>query len=924
MNPSDSLQLDENLAKLLAAYDQSIEGADSSAKTISMQRTAPPPSPPLGEKLAQPLNGKSNEASLGEVLPDIERGDSAWLPKLSPQTFPGPHRVGRFELRRQLGKGGCGIVFLAFDPKLEREVALKIPRPEMLLSSDARRRLIREALAAAEFDHPNLVPVYETGEIGPVCFIATAFCPGLTLGEWLEKQSFSVPIRQAARLVALLAEAVQHAHDRGVLHRDLKPNNIILQAVREDPNEQEPPIGSCQLRGYHYIPRVVDFGLAKLLERGGPSETATRQILGTPKYMAPEQAQARHDDVGPPADVYALGVILYELLTGRAPYEGASDVEVLRQAIDGHLTQPRHLRQELPRDLEAICLKAMSRSPSRRYRTAIDFADDLRRFLDGKPTIARPLNFFGRTGRWLRRNDQAVALGVVTSFAALLMTFWVLSRYQTHQLRSDRDVALQAQAERTRADRRREYSRRVRDAFLAWNAGALKEAASNLDAATQLARLGGESIDFAHGYLARLIAAGQQTMICPEGSVTALGISSDGAFLATGHANGMLGVWRRATGERLASVPAHERAIVYLDFSKPGKLTSADLPSTAKSWVITPTGELTFTGKPTTPILFPPPGPAMVRFENATYTSGADGIVRTWEADRYPHFYSSKLNGLATAIGVHSDANRFSIATLDQLSLGEVGTTALQSKVMPLPIPLILHFPKDKPLRAITLGEGAARVSENQGNGFKEQFRFQEDGAAVTAIALSMDGSKLATGNNQGSVNVWKCSDQSSVNSFYVGQNEPIKNLSVSDDGKSVAALIHDRLILWIANESTPRVSFPCDEQLLFRITPDGSRLVMTQRGGVIKVWNNSEAQEEHTLYGHAGQVTGLGVSPNGRSLVSGGIQGEVKFWDLRLGQELMNFNRHLGPVRVIEFSTNGKLLVTAGRDWAVWQIAKD
>src|SRR5262249_4097102 len=243
-------------------------------------------------------------------------------PPLTPIPLAGVHRVGRFELRKQLGKGGCGIVFLAFDPKLEREVALKIPRPEMLLSQDARRRLVREALAAAEFDHPNLVPVYETGEIGPVCFIATAFCPGQTLGEWLDKEAFPVPMRQAARLVATVAEAVQHAHDRGVLHRDLKPNNVILQATKEDPQEQEPPLGSCQLRGEHYIPRVVDFGLAKLIERGGPSDTNTRQILGTPKYMAPEQAQARHDDVGPTADVYALGGRLYEIRVRCAPHDG--------------------------------------------------------------------------------------------------------------------------------------------------------------------------------------------------------------------------------------------------------------------------------------------------------------------------------------------------------------------------------------------------------------------------------------------------------------------------------------------------------------------------------------------------------------------------------------------------------------------------
>ncbi len=468
MDPSDSLKLDENLARFLAAYDQGIDGGDADAPTLHVEY---PPSDSPDVTTNRPLTPQpaSNEGSLGEVMPDPEQ-TVRMRPPVAAHAPTGPHRIGRFELRRQLGKGGCGIVFLAYDPKLRREVALKVPRPEMLMNPDAKRRLKLEALAASEFDHPNLVPVYEWGEVGPICFIATAFCPGHTLAEWLDRQAFPVPVRQAARIVATIADAVQHAHDHGVLHRDLKPNNVILQEMKVEEND-EPPAGSVQLRGEYYVPRIVDFGLAKLAERGGPSETGTRQILGTPKYMAPEQAQARREDIGPPADVYALGVVLYEMLAGRAPYDGATDVEVLRQSVEGRPTQPRSLRPDLPRDLEAICLKAMARTTAERYRTAIDLADDLRRFLDGRPTVARPLAWSGRAVRWLRRNDQIVAIVVLTVVALAVTSLGTWNSYQSRDLRAQRDDAVGKQADRDRADRQREYARHVQLAYAAWRGG---------------------------------------------------------------------------------------------------------------------------------------------------------------------------------------------------------------------------------------------------------------------------------------------------------------------------------------------------------------------------------------------------------------------------------------------------------------------
>jgi len=540
MSSPDSLRLDDELGRLLKAYDQGIGDADGDAPTLHIQELSP--------ELLKMLDAEADVAVRSSSAAETFDAPSGNLTgPLSPT-----HRVGRFELRRLLGKGGFGIVFLAYDPKLCREVALKIPRPEMLLSADARRRLAREALAAAGFDHPNLVPVYETGEIGPVCFIATGFCPGETLADWLSRQAYPVPTRQAARLVAILAEAVQHAHYRGVLHRDLKPNNVLLQVIKSDPAEQKPALGSCVLRGERFLPRVVDFGLAKVTERSAV-ETGVRQILGTPRYMAPEQAQARNEDIGPTADVYALGVILYELLTGRAPYDGETDVEVLRQSIEGNFTAPRSLRPDLPRDLEAICLKAMARQRQDRYPSALDLADDLRRFLSGLPTLARPLGNRARAYKWLRRNDQAVALGLVTSLALFFLLVGTWSGYQSRRLKYDHDTVLKQQETTRLQDRDRSYAQAVRNAYHYWRAGDAFPMAGDLEEGRRLAALANEPTCFAHNFVARLISAPSRVITTTFGPVLCLAITLEGDRWITGHEDGTLALWDAGMGRLLSS-----------------------------------------------------------------------------------------------------------------------------------------------------------------------------------------------------------------------------------------------------------------------------------------------------------------------------------------------------------------------------------
>src|SRR5262249_46633259 len=256
-------------------------------------------------------------------------GDLAALsrPEL-PAALSGGKPFGRFRVVRELGRGGYGVVFLAWDPHLRRAVALKVPRPEALLTPELRRRFLHEAQAAAGLDPPGVVPVFEAGEVGPVWYIAARYCPGRSLADRLRECPGPLPARAAAHLVAVLAEAVHYTHSRGVLHRDLKPANVLL----EEPADAAGAEGEGDWPRAWGLPRVCDFGLARPLE-GAADETRTGAPVGTPAYMAPEQAAGRKRDVSVATDVWALGVILYECLTGQRPFRGESDHDTLQRVL---------------------------------------------------------------------------------------------------------------------------------------------------------------------------------------------------------------------------------------------------------------------------------------------------------------------------------------------------------------------------------------------------------------------------------------------------------------------------------------------------------------------------------------------------------------------------------------------------------------
>lgn len=365
-----------------------------------------------------------------------------------------------YELLEEIGRGGMAVVFRARQRILNRTVALKMLLGGTIASREVLARLQQEARAVAQLQHPGIVQIHEVGEHRGLPYLSLEFVAGGTLHEWLDGQP--LPPQDAARLIEQLARTTHFAHERGIVHRDLKPANVLLTqrpaglraglTIRLDDSSPVTPSSDMNPQ-----PKISDFGLARVL--GTRSDlTATGQVLGTPSYMAPEQAAGVSDEASAALDIYSLGAILYELLTGRPPFRGATLFDTLEQVRSNEPVPPRRLQPRTPRDLETICLKCLAKAPERRYSTAVELAEDLRRFQQGEPISARPSSGLERGWKWIRRYP---AIASLASLAVLLAVAGVAGVVREADRANRNEV--QARSQRDAARRQGDLARQERD-----------------------------------------------------------------------------------------------------------------------------------------------------------------------------------------------------------------------------------------------------------------------------------------------------------------------------------------------------------------------------------------------------------------------------------------------------------------------------
>ncbi|MCI0542103.1 MAG: protein kinase [Verrucomicrobiales bacterium] len=828
-------------------------------------------------------------------------------------------QFGDYELLEEISRGGMGVVYRARQLSLDRLVAVKMILFGAQASAEQVRRFRTEASAAGCLQHPNIVAVHEVGLHENQHFLVMDYVDGPSLARLVQDRPLSAA--RAANYVKAIAEAVQYAHERGILHRDLKPSNVLIDS--ED------------------RPRVVDFGLAKRftsdpqLSTQDSQLTLSGQVLGSPSYMPPEQAGAGRGKVGRYSDVYSLGAILYHLLTGRPPFQAETVPQTLRLVTDAEPLSPRMLNPGVPQDLETICLKCLEKEPSRRYQAAQEIVEELGRFLNDELILARPVNPTEKAWRWCRRKPviASLAAGLVLAIAiGFGGVLWQLRRVQQEQLIVRRNL----------------YTADMKLALQAWEEGNLQHAQNLLRA--HLPKAGREDLrGFEWRYLRNLcqdeskysftnfthevravaysldggllaVASGKTVTLLdvagrrvvsvlpePGGWITALAFSPSATnVLATAvdfaeatdrsgvtralktsqwpitpGGNSVIKLWNVATKEWIATFPGHTAEIASIAFSRDGKtLASASWDNTVRVWDIVSRNPIRTFRENRSPAL----GAALTRDGNTLVLEDGHGNAGSWD-----------------------------VATGRKTAEYEIGPMAWVLAV------------------ALSPGEDTLAMVSNDGHVWLSNFPARRRRSALTghqgpieSVAFAASGRLLATAGADNTVRVWDVAAERQV-ALLRGHAAPVTSVAFAPDGETLVSGGLDRTVkVWDAAGRTNAnlLKGPPKWTDAVAFAPDGKTLASVDyTPPLVRLWDLPSRRSLGDLRGHSDVARCAAFSPDGKTLASGSHDRTVKLWDVLTRTNTASLSNEFA-VCSVAFSPDGNTLAAAGHGVAFWDVA--